>query len=323
MGLQPLVSVCIPCYNGGDFIGRTLESVLNQTLADLEVIVSDDHSTDATISVLAGFADRRIKLVQNDHNLGITRNWQQALSLASGKYLKLLCGDDLVYPDCLARQVAALEAPANAGASLAICNSHIINARDEVILNRPARFRPGLVRGADVIRKCVRWGTNLVGEPMVGLFRRSALDQASVLESQNPFLIDMELWAGILKQGDAFVDAARLAAFRISGTSLSAEIGLKQAACFRRFARSIRNDAFYETTRFDLFLGGLLSFQWCFLRNAFVWFHSRRSGRSSTPTTPSRNEGARRRAPADPDVRPKDQERAAASPLNPHPATPT
>ena len=292
MGAQPLVSVCIPCYNGASFIARTLESVLNQELTGaIEVVICDNRSTDDTLSVIAAFADPRLKLAQNDQNLGIARNWQKALSLVRGKYIKLLCADDLIYPDCLARQVAALEAPEHAAAALAVCSSDIINASDEILFRRTCRFRSGLNRGADVIRKCVRGGTNLIGEPMAGLFRRSAIERAGLFESQNPFLIDMELWACLLKQGDMYVDQARLSAFRISGQSLSADIGLKQAAAFRSFARSMQQDPFYQITDLDRRLGGILSMQWCLLRNSFTWLQSCRDRafrtRRSTPCPPA------------------------------------
>src|SRR5579859_195058 len=109
MRQQPLISVCIPCYNGERFIGRTLESVLRQTFTDFELVIVDDKSTDGTVSVIRGFTDARIRLIQNEKNLGLCLNWNRALSQTAGKYVKLLCEDDFLYPECLARQVAVLE----------------------------------------------------------------------------------------------------------------------------------------------------------------------------------------------------------------------
>src|SRR3974377_1497390 len=103
MGTQPLISICIPCYNGEGFIARTLESVLTQTFGDFEVLIADNKSTDSTISVIRTYPDPRIKVVQNESNLGLERNWNKVLSMASGRYVKLLCADDLLYPECLSR----------------------------------------------------------------------------------------------------------------------------------------------------------------------------------------------------------------------------
>ena len=114
MESEPLISVCIPCYNNEEFIACTIESVLNQTLNDFELVIVDDKSTDRTVSVVKDYADSRIKLIQNECNLGIGGNWNKALSCAVGKYVKLLCGDDVIYHDCLSRQVDILEHPSNA-----------------------------------------------------------------------------------------------------------------------------------------------------------------------------------------------------------------
>src|SRR6267154_4200111 len=96
MSSGPLISICIPAYNNEHFIGSTLESVLHQTCSNFEIIVTDDHSTDRTISVVKKFGDRRIRLVENQANLGIAGNWNKALSLATGKYVKVMGADDLL-----------------------------------------------------------------------------------------------------------------------------------------------------------------------------------------------------------------------------------
>ena len=136
MPSNPLVSVCIPSFNGGEFIATTLESILSQTFTDFEVVIADDKSTDRTVPIIKGFKDPRIKVVENEPNLGLGRNWNKVLSCAQGDYVKLLGDDDVPYPESLARQAEALEHPANASAVLAICNRNVINARNEVVMRR-------------------------------------------------------------------------------------------------------------------------------------------------------------------------------------------
>src|SRR5438270_4906877 len=114
MRSQPLVSICIPSFNSEEFIATTLESVVAQTFTDFEVIIADDQSTDHTVPIIKSFNDPRIELIQNEQNLGLGENWNKVLSRARGKYVKLLGDDDVLYPECLARQTAALENPANA-----------------------------------------------------------------------------------------------------------------------------------------------------------------------------------------------------------------
>jgi glycosyltransferase involved in cell wall biosynthesis len=270
MATQPLISICIPSYNSERFIACTLESVLSQSFTDFEIIIVDDKSTDGTVSVIKKFSDARIRFIQNEGNLGIGGNWNKVLSCPEGKYVKLLCGDDVLYPECLARQVRVLESPANAAVALAVCGSNVIDANNKIILRRRFPLPAGGISGGRLIRKSIRWGSNLIGEPAVGLFRRQALSQEGISQSSNPYLIDLSLWADLLKHGGAFIDPECLAGFRISGQAASARIGSRQAACFRSFIRAIRRDQFYHANMLDSMLGSVLSFQWCLLRNMFI-----------------------------------------------------
>ena len=108
-----------------EFIASTLESVLQQTYRHLEIVITDNDSTDGTVAQIRKFTDPRIRLIQNEANLGLGANWNKALSCATGTYVKLLCADDLIYPDCLQRQVEALETERQAGrAAIAVLPVH-------------------------------------------------------------------------------------------------------------------------------------------------------------------------------------------------------
>ncbi len=274
MGSSPFISVCIPCHNAAGFIARTIQSVLIQDFCNFELIISDNKSTDDTISVVNSFADPRIKLIQNASNLGMCRNANKVLSCATGRHVKLLCADDILYPECLSRQVQVLEDPANRAVVLAICNRHIINASDQVVLRRRFPFRRGLISGERLIRYCTRSGLNLIGEPAVGLFRREALVKTSMCPVSNPYLMDLSLWAELLKHGDAFIDPDYLAAFRISRNAGTVRIGARQAAEFRQFVRALRSQPLYRPSWLDCCLAYVLSFQWCVLRNLFLKLNS-------------------------------------------------
>ncbi len=277
MGSKPLISVCIPAYNNQDFIAFTLAGILSQTCRDFEILICDDCSTDATVTEIKNFTDPRIKLIANETNLGLGANWNKVLSMASGKYVKFICGDDLVYPECLARQVAILENPSHAGVVLAACLSNVIDSRNTVVFRRRSVLNAGRTQGTDLIRSCVRWGTNLIGEPAVGLFRRESLVQTGMFDPSNPYVIDLAFWAELLKHGDAFIDRTPLAAFRISRGSVSTKVGLRQAAYFRTFVRKTRADSAFRLSAFDVTSGYLLSLLWCALRNFLISFRTGRN----------------------------------------------
>ena len=270
MSSQPLISVCIPCYNGGAFIADTVHSVLTQSLADFELVVVDDASSDDTMAVLEQVQDSRIRLIRNEQNVGMGNNWNLAVSHSRGKYVKLLCGDDVLYPYCLERQALALESPENTRAVLAICDREVINSQGKVVLRRKVPIGRGLVSGAKLIRTSIRYGSNIIGEPVTGLFRRAVLDQGVRFRPDNPYCIDLAFWTDVLRHGQACVQPERLAAFRISTSAVSARIGFRQAQAFRRFARGLHRDPAYRVNKLDLAMACLLSFQWCVLRNLFL-----------------------------------------------------
>src|SRR6185436_1837830 len=93
-GQFPVVSVGVPTYRGAAFVGQAIESVLNQTFRDFELIIVDDASLDETASIIGRYHDPRIRFFRNPHNLGPEGNWNRCLDEATGRYFKLLPQDD-------------------------------------------------------------------------------------------------------------------------------------------------------------------------------------------------------------------------------------
>ncbi len=106
---MPKVSVIMPVYNGEKYLGCAIESVLNQTYKDFELIIIDDGSIDGSANIVSQYADPRITLIQNESNFGtaVTRN--VGLANANGKYVALLDCDDIASPDRLSVQIDFLE----------------------------------------------------------------------------------------------------------------------------------------------------------------------------------------------------------------------
>lgn len=106
---SPLVSVLMPAYNAGRYVGQSIESVLSQTLEDLELIIVDDGSTDESIAIARSYRDRRIRIVHHERNLGLAAARNTCLNSASGEYVAWLDADDRCHPDRLEAQVGKLE----------------------------------------------------------------------------------------------------------------------------------------------------------------------------------------------------------------------
>ncbi|HEV2968611.1 MAG TPA: glycosyltransferase family 2 protein [Pirellulales bacterium] len=111
MSMQQKVSVLIPVYNRADSIARCIESALAQTHTNLEIIVSDNASTDDTWSVVNRLAatDSRIRPFQNETNIGPTRNWICGLERCTGDYVKILFSDDWIEAHCVEALLGPME----------------------------------------------------------------------------------------------------------------------------------------------------------------------------------------------------------------------
>jgi len=106
---SPTVSVIIPSYNHEKFVGECIQSVLDQTYQDFEIIITDDGSSDRTVEIIKNFDDPRIKLYKHSTNKGASIATNNCILNASGKYIATLNSDDAWYPEKLGLQVKFLD----------------------------------------------------------------------------------------------------------------------------------------------------------------------------------------------------------------------
>src|SRR2546421_6842676 len=135
---QPKISVCIPTYNQGRYLGQALESVLRQTLSDFEIIVYDDASTDDTQQVVEGVRDARLRYFRQSHNVGIAGNRNSCLAVARGQYITWLDSDDVYLPEMLTVQSAVLDQHPNVG--LAHSAYEVIDGEGRLLPDWPLPF---------------------------------------------------------------------------------------------------------------------------------------------------------------------------------------
>jgi glycosyltransferase involved in cell wall biosynthesis len=110
--MKPLVSILIPAYNAGKWIEQTLESAVNQTWSNVEIIVVNDGSRDNTLQIVKRFESARVKIVDQE-NAGGSAARNAALAHAQGEYLQWLDHDDVLAPDKIAAQLRRTEAARN------------------------------------------------------------------------------------------------------------------------------------------------------------------------------------------------------------------
>lgn len=103
--MTPTISVLLPTFNDSLYLHDAIDSIMHQSLEDYELLVIDDSSTDNTAQIISGFQDPRIKVIQNEKNLGLAASLNKGLALAQGKYIARMDGDDISFPDRFERQI--------------------------------------------------------------------------------------------------------------------------------------------------------------------------------------------------------------------------
>ncbi len=115
--ISALVSVIIPAFNASKYVGEAIDSIVNQTYKNLEIIVINDASTDDTLAIAKRYAksDKRITVYDNEKNMGIGKNRAKGIKLAKGKYICWQDADDISLPDRILHQVEYLEGHKDVG----------------------------------------------------------------------------------------------------------------------------------------------------------------------------------------------------------------
>lgn len=215
------VSILIPTFNSERFLDAALQSALMQTHEDLEIVVVDNASSDATESVVrqAQLKDPRIDLVRNCRNIGPVSNFRRCFERATGEYVKYLMSDDILHPNA----VESLLQPMLGDDQMVLTTSRRARIDEEgramrdTDATRPLfedrAVIPGKRLGEIVLSRC----ENVIGEPTTVLFRRAAVTAEEIFgyHGFRPRVIaDVALWLTLLERGSAGYDPRVLSYFR-------------------------------------------------------------------------------------------------------------
>lgn len=258
VGGNATVSVCIPAYRAEAYIAATIESVLAQSHDDWELVVLDNHSPDRTGEIARSYDDPRIRVARNGRTLGLAENWNAVAAMARAPYLKVLCADDVLHPDCLADQLAVLQGRPHV--SLVAARRDFIGASGEVVLRD--RGLAGLIGHHDapsVVRQVIRSGINPIGWPAALLLRRQAFVDVGGFDPRWLYPIDLDLSLRMLRHGDFYGIERSLASFRISPHSASATMR-HEGRQHRELIRTVCDDPHWRIDRTDRLRGLSLSY---------------------------------------------------------------
>ena len=184
------ISVLLSVYNQAKFIGQAIESIINQSFEDWELLVVNDGSRDDTTKVLDSIADSRIKIINNFRNIGLTKSLNIALSQAKGEYIARMDADDISHKDRFANQLGMLKKG----------NSDLVGAWSIIEdLNIKCKQKWKSVQTAKGLEFSLCWGSPFAHSSIMA--RRDILDRLRGYNNEFYFSQDYDLYARLVNQG--------------------------------------------------------------------------------------------------------------------------
>lgn len=253
---MPTVSVIMPSYNHARYIGMAIDSVLRQTLKDIELIVIDDGSTDGTQDLLREVRDDRVRCVLRERNVGASQGSNEGLAMARSPYVAMISSDDCFAPTKLERQLA--EFSAGGDVSAVFCVPRLIDGSGRPIPAGSHYLQQVFIAGrwsrAKVLQRFFRTG-NFLCHPSV-MARREIYDRVGPYDVRMSSLGDLDMWMrmAIGCSGDFVVLGGEMVDFRIHDGNASAptvsnlQCGLNEWPLIVGHLRSLRDqpDVFRE-----------------------------------------------------------------------------
>lgn len=226
----PLVSICMPTFNGETYIEEALNSAIHQDYPNLEIVVTDDDSKDLTLSIVESLRSKtKIPIYLYNHEpSGIGANWNYCVKKASGDYIKFLFQDDTLQIDCISKMmVVALQ---NTNVGLVYCKRHFLEEKISPKTSEFISFYSHLENYWDNkdLPKPICSGRlylkdkallnspkNKIGEPTTVLLKKECFDKAGWFNEDLKQTLDYEYWYRLMKfYNVAFIDE-QLVGFRL------------------------------------------------------------------------------------------------------------
>lgn len=206
---QVKVSICVPTYNQGQYLRLAVESALAQNYDNMEVVISDNHSTDDTSDYLAALIDRRARVVRPEKHLAMAENWWFCASQSRGEYINILSSDDCLLPDYAGKLSTVLDT--HPSAAFAYCPAQLINECGAVIGVERHIGGSFFRKGSDELKRFIR-GAGCVFPTM--MIRRDCYERAGGFATWD-IVGDWDLELRLLQVGDITYHDEVLVQYRI------------------------------------------------------------------------------------------------------------
>ena len=224
---MPTISVIIPVYNGEKTIKQTIESVLNQTFRDFELLIINDGSQDATLEIIQAINDERIQ-VFSYQNSGVSASRNRALTKAKGEFISFIDADDLWTPNKLELQLKALQD--NPQAAVAYSWSDWIDESGQFLRSGGHITVNGKAYEKLLLRDFIESGSN-------PLIRKQALDEVGCFEQSVTPAEDWDMWLRLAARYEFVTVEVPQIFYRISPNSASFNIVKMEAGSLKVIER--------------------------------------------------------------------------------------
>lgn len=213
---QPLVSICIPTYNAEKTISETLTSIINQTYKNMEIIISENASTDNTLTILNKFNDPRIKIYRTSKTIIAEKNFSRCIEFATGDYIAIFHADDLYNPDMVEKQVQAFYDNPSIGAVFTMADYIDIHGETIGEHKLPSELKGKQTYSFQEILTSILRNVNFLMCP-------SAMVRSEIYKQLSTFQVerfgtssDLDMWLRILKKHPIAILDEKLMKYRIS-----------------------------------------------------------------------------------------------------------
>lgn len=224
---QPQLSVILPCYNAAEFLQEAISSILTQTFPDFELIIINDGSTDSSPEIISKQTDPRIRVLQNEKNLGLIKTLNRGIGAANGKYIARMDADDVSRPERFEKQISFLDSNPQTG----VCGTWMFMIHNSKIYKH--RYIT-----SDLIKSALVFNNPLV-HPSVMMRKDLFAGNEQVYDPNFQHGEDYALWISLLGKTDFAVLAEPLLEYRAHANQVSRQFNATQRASVKKAQEAI------------------------------------------------------------------------------------
>jgi glycosyltransferase involved in cell wall biosynthesis len=247
------VRIFIPLFNAQDYVLETLKSISAQTYTDWDCVISDDKSTDNSVEIVENYIknDSRFHLILNEKHLNVATNWNLSKFNNNSIATKILCSDDVLYPNCIKHQFQILQET----------KSSAVFSRRDIYFPNGRKITPQIleygkrISAKDAFGLYIKSGRNVFGEPVAALFNTRDLLESNGFSELHQYTLDMSGYFEITKNKFVYFDREVVGYFRVSKNQWSYRIKKNQNLAQLEFKKFLIQNDYANSTKFDFIVG--------------------------------------------------------------------